>query len=111
MDGIDSNSARRPAPPFIERRRHPRVGVAWMATFRTGRGIHECMVIDVSAGGAKLTFTEPPLLTDGMPVTLDLGPRGALRAHLAWQRANFAGIRFADPHETIAAALRGVLPT
>jgi hypothetical protein len=94
-----------------ERRRHHRAGVMMMATLRAGRGFFDCMVLDLSVGGAKLTFGEEIVLAPGDPVALIIARIGTFRAQSVWQRASFTGIRFLDPPEAIALALGDLLPS
>lgn len=91
-----------------ERRLHTRVGVMLMATLRSTHGIFDCMVLDLSRGGAKVMLHEPH--TIGGNVTLLLGGFGSFRAQPMWQRGEMIGIRFADPPETIASAFHGIVP-
>jgi hypothetical protein len=93
----------------LERRRHPRVGVTFMAVFRTPHGFYGCLVVDLSRGGAKLSFAETPLVAPGEPVTLLMEPFGEFRAQAVWRRGELAGIRFLDPPAKIAAAFHAVL--
>jgi hypothetical protein len=94
---------------YAERRRHHRVGVMMMATLRATRGFFECMVLDLSSGGAKLAIDGEVVLRPGDSVSLIIAPIGSFRAQSVWQRTNFAGIRFLDPPETIAAAMGSIL--
>ncbi len=91
-----------------ERRRHPRVGALWMATVHAVSDVHDCMVIDVSRGGAKLMLSQAHPLTEIR--ALVVGALGTFRARLVWQRGEFAGVQFLDPPEKIADAFGGMLP-
>jgi hypothetical protein len=93
-----------------ERRRHQRAGVMMMATLRAGRRFFDCMVLDLSSGGAKLAFGEEIVLPLGDPVALIIGQIGTFRAQSVWQRTTFTGIRFLDPPEVVALALGEMLP-
>ena len=93
----------------VEQRRHPRVCVAFMAVFRTPHGFYGCLVVDLSAGGAKLSFAETPLVMPGDPVTLLIDAFGAFHAEAVWRRGELAGIRFLDPPAKILAAFYDVL--
>jgi hypothetical protein len=95
------------APP--ERRQHARAGVSFMAVFRTPHGFYGCLVVDISKGGAKLSFAEIPRVMPGDPVTLLIDAYGEFRAQAVWHRGELAGIRFLDPPATIAAAFHAVL--
>ncbi|MGH7090217.1 MAG: PilZ domain-containing protein [Stellaceae bacterium] len=98
------------APDFAERRQYPRVGVAWLATLKAGLGVFDCMVIDVSKGGAKLAFTDPFPSGGSGAATLDLGTRGVLRAEIVWRRTMYCGLRFLDAPDRVAAVLEGAIP-
>jgi hypothetical protein len=104
MDSIVTTStSAAPAAAASERRRHARTGIMWMATLRSAQGFTECIVLDLSRGGAKLAFTAPAALPT-TPVALVLEGVGTFRAAVVWQRAEFAGICFLDAPETIASA-------
>jgi hypothetical protein len=111
MDGTPATDIGTAKPHPAERRRHQRAGVMIMATLRTGRGFIECMVLDLSSGGAKLAFGEEIVLPPGHAVALIIGRIGTFRAQAVWQRTTFTGIRFLDPPETIAQALGDMLPS
>jgi hypothetical protein len=91
-----------------ERRRHERVGVMLMASLRSTNGIFDCMVLDISRGGAKLILGEPQALPPS--VTLMLGGFGSFRAQTVWQHNEILGIRFTDTPEAIAEAFQGLVP-
>jgi hypothetical protein len=98
------------SPSPAERRRHQRVGVMMMATLRMTRGFFECMVLDISYGGAKLAMGRRMTFASGAKVTLIISHVGEFRAEPVWQRDDFIGLRFTDPPETVAAALGKLLP-
>ncbi|HUZ75647.1 MAG TPA: PilZ domain-containing protein [Stellaceae bacterium] len=98
--GTDANPA--------DRRRHQRVGTMWMATLQSAGSLHDCMVIDLSRGGAKLVLPDAQPLAD--TVELVVGGFGTFRAKRVWQRGEFAGVQFLDPPDKIAAAFRNMLP-
>lgn len=102
-------TAGNPAVLPHERRLHPRIGVMWMATLRSASGLVECIVLDVSCGGAKLALSTPITLRPGAGATLVIEGFGSFRASGVWQRQDYVGIRFLDPPETIARAFPGVL--
>jgi PilZ domain len=109
MDATDTRAlGRESVANPAERRRHQRVGALWMATLQSGGHVEECMVIDISRGGAKLMLPQAHPL--GGIHALVIGGFGTLRARLAWQRGEFAGVEFLDPPETIAARFRNMLP-
>jgi PilZ domain-containing protein len=109
MDGTARSSAEIDnGPSPSERRRHARVGVMLMATLRSTNGIFDCMVLDISRGGAKVMLSEPHEIAP--VVTLVLGGFGTFRAQRVWHRGEILGICFDDPPETIAAAFPGIVP-
>lgn len=93
-----------------DRRQHQRVGVMWMATLRTPGGFVECMVIDLSRGGAKLALGTHIPLAPAAPVALVIEGYGTLQAEAVWQRADFAGIRFRDAAEIVGRMFGAILP-
>jgi hypothetical protein len=93
-----------------DRRRANRVGVMIMATLCATRGYFDCMVLDLSSGGAKLAMGDHVVLSPGLSVTLIMHPYGTFRAQTVWQRRSIAGICFLDPPETVATALADLLP-
>jgi PilZ domain len=94
-----------------ERRQHPRVGVSFLASLRHGAGgATECLVIDLSLGGAKVAFTEPVSLAPGEAVALEIEKFGTFRAETMWRRGVFAGLRFQEPPASIATAFKAFLP-
>jgi len=94
----------------IERRRHRRVGLSWLATLRFSGGLYDCLVIDLSLGGAKVRLGEDMALAPADLVGLVIDKIGAFRAETVWRRGNFVGLRFQDPPESIAAAFGSLLP-
>jgi hypothetical protein len=110
MDGIAARDIASVTQRPSDRRRSTRVGVMIMATLRATRGFFDCMVLDVSVGGAKLAMGDQVVLTPGLKVTLIMTPYGALRAQVVWQRLAIAGIQFIDPPEVVTATLGDLVP-
>lgn len=77
--------------PYEDRRVYPRVPVAMPAFLQANGKRHAVQILDVSAGGAKLTC--PVNLATGTAVTLDCGTlcRGA---QVRWQNAGLTGLCF-----------------
>jgi PilZ domain len=97
------------AENFADRRRHKRIAIMWMATLKIASGFFECLVIDLSCGGAKLSLPRPLALQPGDAVTLVFDGHGTFRAEAVWLRGSFAGVRFLEPAETVAAAFGDIL--
>jgi len=91
-----------------ERRRARRIGVMWMATLRSSNGFAECVVIDISRGGAKLKLASAEPLPSAVSLVFDA--YGCFRAETVWQRADIAGLRFLEAPDEIGAAFAGILP-
>jgi len=108
MDATATSSRQHAAAAPAERRRHQRVGTMWMATLQSTGALYECMVIDLSRGGAKLMLPHEQPMAEIR--ALAVGGFATLRAKLAWQRGAFVGVQFLDPPETVAATFRNMLP-
>ena len=84
-----------PAPKdddaFADRRLYPRVPVALPAAIQAGTARHSVQIVDVSAGGAKLSCAAK--LPVGTAVTLDCGSLAA-SATVRWQNAGLTGLMF-----------------
>lgn len=90
-----------------DRRKHVRKPVLWAARLETAAGSFDCVVLNLSLGGARLQVTAPILPP---VVTLVMERFGALRAEIVWQLNDGIGLRFtADPDE-VARTLKGALP-
>jgi hypothetical protein len=100
---------RRNSLKVAEQRRDQRFDVMWMATLRAAHGFYDCLVLNISRGGAKIALSEQCSLTIDDPVTLILESFGPLRAVIVWDRAGFAGIRFSDPADKIAESLGDIV--
>ena len=108
MDGTAKPSTDVSGTSPADRRRHARVGVMLMASLRSTNGIFDCMVLDISRGGAKLMLSEPHALPSS--VTLVLGGFGTFRAQRMWQHNEILGIQFADTPDAIVEAFQGLVP-
>jgi PilZ domain len=92
-----------------DRRRHDRVRVGWLATLRLPSGLFECLIINLSPGGAKIKLSEGVALAPGEAAALVVGKFGTFRADTVWRRADTVGLSFRDPPETVTAAFGEVL--
>ena len=77
--------------PFADRRLHPRVPVALPAFLQAGGERHQVQILDLSAGGAKLSSALS--LATGTAVTLDCGTL-CRPAVVRWQNGGMVGISF-----------------
>ena len=92
--------------PFADRRVYPRVPVALPAFVQCGTERHYAQIVDLSAGGAKLSgATDLPI---GAAVVVDCG--GLCRpATVRWGNEGLVGVSFAselDPRDLTALVKR-----
>lgn len=86
---------------FTDRRAHPRVIVNAPARLFYGPGLArwaDCVIQDVSDGGAKLEVDEIYVLPRRL-VLLDYRQDVAFEAALKWRRWNTAGVAFEHRHD------------
>ena len=99
-------SAAQASDPFADRRAYARVSVALPAFLQIEGTRHSVHLIDVSAGGAKLSC--PVKLTSGTTVMLDCGTL-ARSSVVRWQNGDQVGLCFdseLDTREVNALAAR-----
>ena len=77
--------------PYADRRVYPRVPVALPAFLQAAGERHFVQILDLSAGGAKLSCAAS--LAVGTTVTLDCGTLGRA-AEVRWQNGETLGLRF-----------------
>ena len=88
--------------PFADRRLHPRVMVALPAFLQANGARHSVQILDLSSGGAKLSFADP--IPTGTVVLLDCGTL-ACSGTVRWQNNGQLGLAFEaelDPREVTA---------
>lgn len=111
MDARDETPLRRavaPAAGIFEQRRDPRRRMLWSGTLQTVDGPYPCIVLDLSLGGARVSLHRAPRRGD--PVSLVLGPLGAFRGELVWERDGAAGISFREAPQDVARLIGEYLP-
>jgi len=91
-----------------DRREHKRFDVLRSAIVKGARANMECMVINLSLGGAKLMLMGTVCLDP--TVTLAIDEIGTFHADVVWQRQEFAGLRFTDPQAYLERTLGSILP-
>jgi hypothetical protein len=77
--------------PYEDRRAYPRVGIALPAFLQANGKRYSVQLLDVSAGGAKLSCAMN--LVTGSEVTLDCGTLGRT-AVVRWQNDGMIGVCF-----------------
>lgn len=107
MDAVPDQAKEEAA--LHNRRRHDRVSVSWLATLRLASGMFECLIINLSPGGAKIKLSGRVALSVGEGASLVVGKFGTFRADAIWRRADCVGLSFRDPPETVTAAFGKVL--
>lgn len=86
-----------------DQRRHTRKSGLWSAQLETTSGRRlDCILFDVSSGGAKVRLEEPVAVGEVMTlVSKRLGSRGA---RITWTAPRYAGVRFLSEARVSAAA-------
>ncbi len=91
------------ARPAAEQRFHRRHDALWFASVRDKNKDAECVVRNVSLGGAKLTLLED--LVPCSPLTLSIPGVGDFCGEIAWCRLESMGIRFLEQPQLVAQAV------
>ena len=89
-------------------RRTIRKRVLWAAKLAHGAKRYDCVVVDLSLGGARIYLAQP--IGQGDLVTLTLDRMGALRAEVVWQEGHSIGLRFVDEPAKITQIIGARLP-
>src|SRR5258708_38314283 len=106
-DTSDKRAGGSEPAPAAEQRRHERRRGLWPAQLETTSGRRlDCILFDISAGGAKLRLDEPVAV--GEVITLISERFGKRGARVAWTAPRRAGLTFLS--EAGAAAGGGVGP-
>jgi hypothetical protein len=91
-----------------ERRQYKRKPVLWSARIEWSAGAAECIIMDLSLGGAKLRGAAGVKAHDC--VTLVIDRFGTIRAEIVWARMGYIGLRFTDSQDQISHILGTTLP-
>jgi PilZ domain len=81
-----------------ERRRQ----LLWSGVLQTSRGPVQCLVLDISSGGARLSVGAA--VGSGEAVTLMVAGKGMYRGTIAWAEAGVIGVAFARANAASASA-------
>ena len=81
------------APPVVPALRDdlPRQ-IRWSGVLQTARGPCQCLVVDISSVGARLSVGAR--VTVGQAVTLVVAGLGLFRGAVAWEEAGMIGVKF-----------------
>ncbi|HEY8613541.1 MAG TPA: PilZ domain-containing protein [Roseomonas sp.] len=90
----DGGLAREKPPVHQEKRRWPRYPVLLNAQISIGASTFDCVVVDLSEGGAQVDFAIPVPLPE--LVTLRIGNGGAYSARRRWIRGTRTGLEFTE---------------
>ncbi len=74
----------------------------WSGVLQTARGPVQCLVVDISAGGARLTVGAA--VAAGEAVTLMVAGKGMFRGTVAWAEPGLVGIAFAQQRASASAS-------
>jgi hypothetical protein len=78
-------------------RRQPLAHSATIAHLEGGKRIADCMVRDVSAGGARLLVKDPGSLPRSFMLLISQSGNVSRRCEVVWTRHNQVGVRFVSP--------------
>lgn len=93
-------------PTGIERRRHPRKAVCLEGRLQTGRLWHDCSIVNISPGGAKLSVAKP--VGRARMVRLEIGRFGKFGAEIVWRTGSELGLRFTQTHSEMTEIVVGL---
>lgn len=107
----DHIETERPAD-WTEHRKFPRTNVVWEGKLETCGEVHDCIVLNLSANGAKLKL-ETPVTGHHWSGVLTIPKLGSFKAKVVWttpKGSNELGLTFQDPPAAVALALADALP-
>lgn len=93
-------AAKSPARP-VEAREDRRRQILWSGMLQTARGPFQCVVVDISRGGARVAHA--PAVGIGQAVTLLVTGLGMFRGTVIWCETGNLGIEFAPEPGTLSA--------
>jgi PilZ domain len=73
----------------------------WSGVLQTARGPVQCLVVDISPGGARLSLGAA--VAAGEAVTLMVAGKGMFRGRVAWAEPGLVGVAFAAERSASAA--------
>ena len=95
MDGAAASQAR------YDDREDRRRQLLWSGILQTARGPVQCIVIDISRGGARLSAAAA--VKTGQAVTLLVAGMGMYRGTVVWSEAGTIGLQFIEEKNATAA--------
>jgi hypothetical protein len=91
-----------------DRRRFVRCSVLWSGVLHSGRGQADCIIVNISASGAKVRLLQP--FRNEAPVRLKIHRFGEYACDVMWQTDEAIGVRFVDDPRKIAEVIGEILP-
>lgn len=98
-----------PRPNVKERRAFLRSTVLWAGLLHHDGSCAGCVVLDVSANGARLRFAEREAIDKDI-CALEVPRLGVLPCDVAWRAERSIGLRFRDGLSDVVAQLAEALP-
>ena len=83
-----------PADTTVYQREHDRTGVALAARVSSSSPTVDCMVLNITLGGAKLRIDEP--LSAGQELVLGIESFGQFPGRVRWRSGDELGMKFDD---------------
>ncbi len=102
---IDVDDKRGTSWSARDTRRHERNAVLWSAKLYREGTLHDCTVLNISAGGAKVHLQRSTLLATTAIVTLTILRYGDFQGEVMWERGDRVGLQFFQPAEQVARRL------
>lgn len=88
------------APASDNRRRFDRGAVVWSGRLHAGDQDVECVILNVSPGGARVRVDNP--VERAIPIALETDHIGGYLGEIVWQDDHDIGISFFAPPELVA---------
>lgn len=95
-------------PPGGERRSRQRARVLWQGGYCASDRDTDCVVLEISAGGARVHVSDPFSCSD--TGTLRFPRFGNFRSEVIWRKTNVMGLKFLEPPRSVAKAIQAACP-
>ena len=92
------------ARDFVERRQFERYPLMLESTVSVGREVIDCVIFDISAGGAKVRLMGTEIHPDKdqiVTIVLDIPGFGGFEGKIIWTDDEYVGIQFSETHKTM----------
>jgi hypothetical protein len=89
-------------------RRHRRKPVIWAASLEASNGVFDCIIFDLSSGGARMKVSGTIPLNE--PAVLSLGRFGTFPCTIVRSSVGEAGVQFNEPPHVVIGRLGEILP-